>query len=133
MTTADLLSRARAAETPRRISMVKRAGLTFCEQVAVARKRITDGKYFISRHGGWFRPGGHGYTRHLSEAGIFTAEEARSYIDVEDLHVVRANSIVTGLDWEIADLESRLTAARKLRVEIVEAAGQTGGEVNGGN
>ena len=110
------------SEAPRRISLEKRAGLTFAEQAAVARKRIKDGAYLISRHGSWFRPGGHGYTRDLAEAGIFTAAEARSYIDVDGLSVVRAGALLTGLDWEIADLERKLTMARKLRAEIAGAA-----------
>lgn len=118
------------SDAPRRISVEKRAGLTFAEQASVARKRIKDGAYLISRHGGWFRPGGHGYTRDLAEAGIFTAEQARSYIDVDGLSVVRASAILTGLDWEIADLERRLTMARKLRAEIAGAA-QEGEKANG--
>ncbi|MFP5514083.1 MAG: hypothetical protein ACLGJC_13460 [Alphaproteobacteria bacterium] len=104
------------------ISTRSRAGLTFAEQVAVARKRIKEGSYLIRRHGGWFRPGAHGYTRHLSEAGIFTAEQARAYIDVDGLSVAPVGSILAGLDEEIADLESRLAAARKLRGEIEEAS-----------
>lgn len=114
-----------------RISVRKRAGLTMAEAVAVARKRIKDGPYLISRHGGWFRPEAKGYTNSLSEAGIFTADEARRYIDVDGLSVVPASHVITGIDWEIADLEKRLAAAKSLRAAIAQQAptvGAQGGE-----
>ena len=101
-----------------RISVKERAGLTRAEAVSVARKRIKDGTYLVSRHGGWFRPEAKGYTRHLSEAGLFSAAQARSYIDVDGLSVVPAGAIITGIDWEIADLEKRLASAKELRARI---------------
>ena len=122
----------REAGMGERISVKKRAGLTRAESVAVARKRIKDGPYLISRHGGWFRPQAQGYTRHLSEAGIFTAAQARSYIDVDGLSVVPASAVITGIDWEIADLEKRLVAAKSLRAAIAQHAppiGAAQGEV----
>lgn len=109
-----------------RISAKKRAGLTWAESVAVARKRIKDGPYLISRHGGWFRPDAQGYTNSLSEAGIFTADEARRYIDVDGLSVVPAGHVITGIDWEIADLEKRLAAAKSLRAAIAQHAPPVG-------
>lgn len=35
--------------------------------------------YFLKRHGGYFRPGAHGYTQDILEAGIFSREEANRY------------------------------------------------------
>ncbi|KAA1057205.1 hypothetical protein [Azospirillum argentinense] len=114
-----------------RISVKKRAGLTRAEAVAVARKRIKDGTtYLISRHGGWFRPGAQGYARHLSEAGLFSADEARGYIDVDGLSVIPAGAILTWIDWEIADLEKRLASAKELRTRI---AGSEGQQAQGGD
>lgn len=103
----------------RHIAVRRSPGLTFQEAVSVARKRITDGLYLIHRHGGWFRPEARGYTRNLSEAGLFSAVQARNYIDVDDLSVIRASEIVRGLDEEIADLHVKIAAAQRTRAILV--------------
>lgn len=100
-----------------RITMRRPAGLTHQEAVNVVRKRIKDGEqYLISRHGGWFRPGGHGYTRELAHAGVFTAAEARSYIDVDGLSVVPVSAIGERVADAIAAAEQALENLRALRV-----------------
>lgn len=63
--------------------------------VAAARRKVKDGAlYLIRRHGQWFRPGAHGYTSEVSDAGLFDAKEARGYLDVEGLSVVLAEPVV---------------------------------------
>jgi len=43
--------------------------------------------YFLKRHGGFFKPGAHGYTDDIFQAGIFEHDKAMSYGDVESPRV----------------------------------------------
>lgn len=104
------------------ISMRFRQGsLTLRESAAVARKRIKDGLYMIRRHGGWFRPQAQGYTRDLSDAGVFNAAECRRFIDVDGLSVVPIGTIADQVATEIADTERKLSDLRKLQGIIAAA------------
>lgn len=52
-------------------------------------EKVKDGDmYFVRRHGGWFRPGAHGYTNDIASAGEFTADQARGYMQAEGVTVV---------------------------------------------
>ena len=100
----------------RRIQVRRRpGGLTFVEAVNVARKRVQDGEvYLISRHGGWFRPGAHGYCSSFSEAGVFDAATARGYLDVEGLSVVPISSLRGDVAAEMTALNSKLASLRAM-------------------
>lgn len=111
-----------------RITMRRPPGLTLQEAVKVARKRIKDGRsYLISRHGGWFRPGAQGYTRELAHAGIFTATEARDYIDIDGLSVMPLSAMAGALDAEIVATEQALESLRAIRTHLVSAQAQESG------
>lgn len=73
----------------KQIGPAKGVGKGRRKSIEACQKRIVDtDDYFIRRHGGWFREGAHGYTDDIAAAGIFSAEDARKYIDVEGLSVV---------------------------------------------
>lgn len=55
--------------------------------------RVKKGEFFIRRHGGWFRPGAHGYTDDIAQAGTFSAEDARSYMQAEGVTAVPVKSM----------------------------------------
>lgn len=54
--------------------------------------------YFICRHRGYFRPGAHGYTDRIARAGLFSAEKARSYLDVEGVSLIPLSSATDELE-----------------------------------
>jgi hypothetical protein len=75
--------------------------------VEAARRRVRDGElYLIRRHGGFFRPGAHGYTIHLAAAGLFDAKVARSYLSVDGLSVVPVGSVVKRAQIELSEAEA---------------------------
>lgn len=88
-------------------------GLTYREAVNVARKRVVDGElYLISRHGGWFCPGALGYCTTYADAGVFSARDARSYLDVEGLSVVPLSAVIEQIAAEVVALERLAALAR---------------------
>lgn len=90
-------------------------GLTHREAVNVARRRVVDGEmYLISRHGGWFLPGAHGYCATFADAGVFDAATARSYLDVEGLSVVPLRDVQSQISAEATQLERQAANARAL-------------------
>lgn len=93
-------------------------GLTWPEAVNVARKRVKHGLYFIRRHGGFFRPQAAGYSSEIAGAGLYSAREARSYLDVDGLSVVPARTALAQIDAEIAQAERSLTMLRALRQQV---------------
>jgi len=59
-------------------------GKTFHRSADAAKRRIVDThEFLLKRHGGWFRPGAHGYTDDLSQAGVFCGKDAKSYLTCE--------------------------------------------------
>lgn len=54
--------------------------------------------YFICRYRGYFRPGAHGYTDRIARAGLFSAEKARSYLDVEGVSLIPLSSATDELE-----------------------------------
>lgn len=43
--------------------------------------------FFLKRHGNYFRPGAHGYTTDILEAGIFDEDDAKSYRNIDSPRV----------------------------------------------
>jgi len=79
------------------------------KSIEEARQRISDTEtYLISRHGFWFRPGARGYTAEINEAGTFNADQAKAYLDVENVSVVPISSAKEELIKELDALEDRL-------------------------
>ena len=103
------------------IEMRQSEALTYAEARNVAMKRIKSGRYLLRRHGGWFRPNAAGYTRDVAEAGIYTDQDARGYIDVEGLSAVPLESVLGMIDNQIKGAEQRLSALRALRAQIAAA------------
>lgn len=75
--------------------------------------------HLIRRHGAFFRPNAHGYTVHLGGAGLFPAEKARRYLDVEGLtihpvgqYLERAKHRRAELLKELDGLDAIIAAAR---------------------
>ena len=110
------------------ITMRRQPGLTFQEAVNVARKRVKDDQlYLISRHWLWFSPGARGYTLELARVGVFTATEARSYIDVDGLSVTPLSAMAGVVDSEIARTERALESLRAIRARLVSEQEREGG------
>lgn len=94
-----------------RITVSTRAkGWARVRALEIARGKVKDGHvYYVQRRGYWFRPAARGYTKHLVDAGQFTAAQARSYLDAEGVAVVDARSLkgdlVAAILVKIAELE----------------------------
>lgn len=75
--------------------------------------------HFIRRHGAFFRPNAQGYCTDIAGAGVYSAEEARRYLDVEGLtiHPVRQYEHEINLVLEGA---ARLSAALRARLASQE-------------
>src|SRR6185312_6918413 len=83
--------------------------------IAEARSKVVDGElYFISRHGGYFRPHAQGYTSILAHASLFTAPVARAYLDVEGLSVIPLSSVRDSLKDYLRRAEKDVAALRVL-------------------
>lgn len=64
-------------------------GKVWVRSLASAERRVHDTEqYFIKREGAWFRPGAHGYTMDLAEAGIFLGRDARGFLAAEGVSLV---------------------------------------------
>lgn len=94
-------------------------GKTRDRAIAAARRKVVDGQlYLISRHGGWFRPEAHGYTNQIGHAGLFSAETARGYLDVEGLSVCMLSTAASAIDRDIAECETRIVALRNMKTHL---------------
>ena len=83
--------------------------------IEAARRKVKDGElYFIRRHGGYFRPGAHGYCQDVAGAGLFTAEKARAYLDVNGLSVVPLKAMRETLIGQAAELAKSMEALRAM-------------------
>lgn len=79
-------------------------GKRWVASVEAAKRKVRDGEiYLIRRHGGYFRPGAHGYTTEISAAGIFPGTVARGYLDVAGLSVVPLWSMRKAIEEKIAE------------------------------
>ncbi len=80
------------------------------KSIEAARRKVKDGQmYFLRRHGSWFRPDAHGYTRELCAAGIYDSKTARNYLDVEGLSVVSLRSMKYVIQQEMRDSAKRFS------------------------
>ena len=96
----------------------KLRGKNLIRSRAACAKRIVDGEmYFLQRGGSWFRPGAHGYTGDISEAGTFNAKTARGYLDVEDMVMIPQSSMRAELWKAMQALLVRASALAKLATE----------------
>ncbi|MDP3328731.1 hypothetical protein [Parvibaculum sp.] len=99
----------------------KMKGKKRLESLQKARRKVRpDGLYLIKRHGGWFRPGAHGYTRKLGEAGTFTGTEALTYLDAEGVSLWPLVTVRAAALEEIVEMSAEmagLTALLKLAYE----------------
>ena len=94
---------------------VRVTGLRRVASIEAARKRVRDGEvYFIRRHGGYFRPGAHGYTDHIAAAGLFSPKDARRYLEVEGLSVVPFSALRREVAAEAKDYAQRAAMLRKM-------------------
>ena len=83
--------------------------------VESARKKIKDGQiYLLRRHGGFFRPGAHGYTADLWSAGLFGPDEARGYLDAEGVSATPLADYRDRVVKDIADRCAEIAALTKL-------------------
>lgn len=88
--------------------------------VEAAKGKVKNGEYyFILRYGSFFRPGAHRYCSNVAEAGVFTAEKARSCLDVEGISVVPVRSMRAEL---IAKINEATDALAVLRTMLNEPA-----------
>lgn len=95
----------------------KARGKTRIRSVEAARRKVEDYQiYLIRRHGQWFRPGAHGYTSEVNDAGLFLAHEARGYLDVEGVSVVVAGPVVDEAHAKAALVKVKLEGMLK-RIE----------------
>jgi len=70
---------------------------------------VKDGAdYFITRHGGWYRPKAQGYTDDIAKAGIFPGIEARQHLGAEGVRVVPLELMRAEIGKEIQDLLARV-------------------------
>jgi hypothetical protein len=75
---------------------------------------VKDGReYFLRRHGGWFRPAAHGYTDDISHAGLFSALDARGYMQAEGVTAVRADLMKLEI---LHEMDSAIARASNLSV-----------------
>jgi len=99
----------------------KMTGKKRLESLAKARRKVRpEGVYLIKRHGGWFRPGAHGYTQKLGDAGTFTGAEAIGYLDAEGVSLWPLVTVRAFVLSEIVELSAEmagLTALLKLAYE----------------
>ena len=99
-------------------------GRTIClsrpERERVARRRIDpNALYLISRYGSYFKPGAHGYTRDLSEVGLFTGDDAAGYLCVEGLSIVPTWYAIAQV---VADIDGHQEAITRLRESLWKMA-----------
>ena len=85
----------------------QRNGLTWSESVEVARKMVPDGQCLIKKRGLFYRPDQLGYTRCLSEAAIFDAEEARVHLCNELVSVIPLKNLREWIETELEDLQEK--------------------------
>jgi len=100
----------------------KMKGKKRLESLEKARRKVRpDGLYLIvKRHSGWFRPGAHGYTDKLGEAGTFTGADAVDYLEVEGISLwplVTVRAIVMNQIVAVSAEMAGLTALLKLAYE----------------
>jgi hypothetical protein len=92
-------------------------GRVFARSLAAAERRVQDAdRYFIKRHGAWFRPDAHGYTGDLAEAGLFVGREARDYLNTEGVVLVPIKAMTASISQEAGE---HLSKAAKL-TEMIE-------------
>lgn len=100
------------------MASTKVTGARRLASIAAAQRKVRDGQlYLLRRHGGFFRPDAHGYTMKLADAGLYTAERARQYLDVEGLSVVPLTSVRGRLEQE-AEAAERDAAALRDKINI---------------
>lgn len=90
---------------------------------------VKDGReYFLRRHGGWFRPEAHGYTDDVSHAGVYSARDARSYMQAEGVTAVA----VAAMKSEIfREMDNAIVRASKLSALYQRARMTTAPITNG--
>lgn len=97
--------------------IAKGRGKTFFRSLAACQKRVqADSEYFIRRHGGWFRPGAHGYTNELAEAGVFAGADAKGYLQAEGVSLIPVASMLDTI-WKQS--REHITKAARL-AKLVE-------------
>lgn len=74
-------------------------------------ERVKDGLHYLRRHGGWFRPEAAGYTDDIAQAGVYTADVARNYMQAEGVTAVPVSSM-RGAIWK--EMQECLARAAKL-------------------
>jgi hypothetical protein len=93
----------------------KVTGKRYWLSVEAAQRQVRDGEfYFIRRHGYLFRPGANGYCHKLANAGVFSAEQARSYLSVEGLSVIPVSGMREELLEHLAESTAAVNALRNL-------------------
>lgn len=87
--------------------------------IAEARGKLCARKlYLIRRHGAWFREAGHGYTLTIANAGVFSAAEAASYLNVEGVGVVPIDALRNLAVVELAKSEAHVAGLKTLLAQI---------------
>lgn len=82
------------------------------KSLAAAERRVQDGEqYFIKREGAWFRPGAHGYTMELSEAGLFAGKTAKHFLSAEGVSLVPVQLMMVRIRKQVGE---HLGAAARL-------------------
>jgi len=88
-----------------RIIMALGRGKVRMKSLAAAEKQVNEnGEYFIKREGAWFRPGAHGYTMELADAGVFAGKDASGYLTAEGVSLVPVEMMVSRGRKELRDL-----------------------------
>jgi hypothetical protein len=73
--------------------------------------QVRDGLHYLRRHGSWFRPDAAGYTDDIGEAGTYTADVARNYMQAEGVTAVTVKSMRNDL-WK--EVQAALARASRL-------------------
>lgn len=90
----------------------KARGKNLWRSISAAQAKVRDEAiYLIKRHGGYFRPGAHGYTDRLAEAGLYLGKEARRYLDVDGLSLIPIEAVIQTM---VAEREEAQRAIKSL-------------------
>ena len=99
---------------------IKAQGSTFGQFMADVerlREAIDDEEiFFVRRSSGLFRPGAHGYTSNVEEAGIFPGAVAKRFLDAEGVE------LISGREMALELARERHEAADRIR-EMLEGYG----------